>query len=90
MPPWLQNAILDSVGELGYQIHQSRGAGSDHRTFTDAGMAATDIASDGLKIHSSEDLPDQIIPATLEKTARIVTGVVSRSVAALNASETLR
>ena len=85
MPPWLQNAILDSVRVLGYQINQSRGASSDHRTFTDAGMFATDIATDGLKIHSPEDLPEQIIPASLEKTARIVTGVVTRSIAALNA-----
>jgi hypothetical protein len=90
VPPWLQNAILDSVRELGYQINQSRGASSDHRTFTDAGIVATDIATDGLKIHSPEDLPDQIIPASLEKTARIVTGVVTRSIAALNTPQTLR
>jgi hypothetical protein len=70
VPSWLRNAILDSVRELGYEIHQSRGADSDHRTFMDAGIVATDIATNGLKIHSPEDLPDQIIPATLEKAAR--------------------
>lgn len=84
VPPWLQKAILDSVRELGYQINQIRGADSDHRTFTAAGIVATDIATDGLKIHSPEDLPGQIIPTSLEKAARIVTGVVTRSVAALN------
>ncbi len=70
---WLQNAILDSVRQFGYQINQSRGASSDHRTFTNAGIVATDIASGGLKTHSPEDLPEQIIPASLEKAARIVT-----------------
>jgi hypothetical protein len=90
VPPWLQNAILDSVRELGYPINQSRGADSDHRTFTNAGIVATDIASGGLKIHSPEDLPDQIIPMSLEKAARIVTGAVTRSVATLNAPQTRR
>jgi hypothetical protein len=90
VPPWLQNAILDSVRELGYQINQSRGADSDHRTFTAAGIVATDITTDGLQIHSPEDLPDQIIPTSLEKAARIVTGVVTRGIAALNAPQTMR
>lgn len=90
VPPWLQKAILDSVQELGYQINQSQGADSDHRTFTAAGIVATDIATDGLKIHSPQDLPDQIIPTSLEKAARIVTGVVIRSIAALNAPRTMR
>jgi hypothetical protein len=82
VPPWLQAAILDSARELGYQINQGRGAGSDHRTFTEAGIVATDIAIGGIKAHTPDDLPDQIIPASLERAARIVTGVVIRSVAA--------
>ena len=44
VPPWPATAILDSIGELGYQINQGRDASSDHRTFTDAGIVATDIA----------------------------------------------
>jgi hypothetical protein len=90
VPPWLQNAILDSARGLGYQISPSRGADSDHRTFTNAGIVATDIATSGLKTHSSEDLPDQIIPMSLEKVARIVTGVVARSAATLDAPQTIR
>jgi hypothetical protein len=90
VPPWLQNAILDSVRELGYQITPSRGADSDHRTFTNAGIVATDIATSGLKTHSPEDLPDQIVPLSLEKVARIVTGVVARSVATLDAPQPIR
>lgn len=93
VPPWLQTAILDSVRELGYQINQGRGASSDHRTFSDAGIVATNIAIGGIKIHSPEDLPDQIIPASLEHAARIVTGVVTRCIAALNtppATQTIR
>jgi len=93
VPPWLQTAILDCVRELGYQINQGRGASSDHRTFSDAGIVATNIAIGGIRIHSPEDLPDQIIPASLEHTARIVTGVVTRSIAALNtppATRTIR
>jgi hypothetical protein len=90
VPPWLQKAILDSVRELGYQINQSRDASSDHRTFTDAGVVATDIAIGGLKTHSPEDLPEQIIPASLEKAARIVAGVITHTVAALNAPQNIR
>lgn len=84
VPPWLQAAILDSARELGYSINQGRGASSDHRTFTDAGMVATDIAIGGIKTHTPEDLPDQIIPASLERAGRLVAGVVTRSIAALN------
>ncbi len=79
VPPWLQTAILDSVRELGYQINQGQNAGSDHRTFTEAGIVATDIAIGGIKAHTPDDLPGQISPASLEKAARIVTGVVTRA-----------
>ena len=82
VPPWLQAAILDSARELGYQINQGRDAGSDHRTFTDAGIVATDIAIGGIKTHTPEDFPDQIIPMSLERAGRIVTRVVMRSIAA--------
>jgi hypothetical protein len=78
VPAWLQTAILDAVQELGYPIHQSQGAGSDHAVFADAGIVATDIATGGLKSHVPEDLPDQIDSATLERVARIVAGVVRR------------
>jgi hypothetical protein len=84
VPPWLQNAILSTVSELGYQLNQGRGASSDHRAFFEAGIVATDIAIGGLKSHTQEDVPEQIIPESLEKTARIVTGVVVRSIAAFN------
>jgi hypothetical protein len=93
VPPWLQAAILDSARELGYPINQGRDAGSDHRTFTDAGIVATDVAIGGIKTHTPEDLPDQIIPASLERAGRLVAGVVTRSIAALNtppAPQTLR
>jgi aminopeptidase YwaD len=93
VPPWLQAAIVDSARELGYQINQGRDAGSDHRTFTEAGIVATDIAIGGIKAHTPEDLADQIIPASLERAARLVTGVVTRSIAAVNtppASQTIR
>jgi aminopeptidase YwaD len=93
VPPWLQTAILDSVRELGYPINQGQNAGSDHRTFSEAGIVATNIAIGGIKSHSPEDLPDQISPASLERAARIVTGVVTRSVAALKtppAARTIR
>jgi hypothetical protein len=93
VPPWLQTAILDSARELGYQINQGRGADSDHRTFSEAGIVATDIASGGLKTHSPDDLPGQISPASLERAARLVTSVVTRSIAALNtppAPQTIR
>jgi hypothetical protein len=83
VPPWLQTAILDSVHELGYPINQGRDASSDHRTFVEAGIVATDIAIGGIKVHTPEDLPDQISPASLEKAARIVAAVVSRSDAAM-------
>ena len=78
VPAWLQTAILDAVQELGYPIHQSQGAGSDHAIFADAGIVATDIVAGGLKSHVPEDLPDQIDPATLERVARIVACVVTR------------
>jgi Zn-dependent M28 family amino/carboxypeptidase len=78
VPAWLRAAILDAVQELGYPIHQSQGAGSDHAAFADAGIVATDIATGGLKSHLPEDLPDRIDPATLERVARIVAGVVTR------------
>ena len=32
----------------------------------------------GIKSHVPEDLPEQIHPATLERVARIVVGVVTR------------
>jgi len=78
VPPWLASAILDSVKELGYHINQGRDASSDHRTFTDAGIVATDIAIGGLKTHVPEDTPEKIDSASLEKAARIVTGAVTR------------
>lgn len=93
VPPWLQAAILDSARELGYQLNQGRDAGSDHRTFSEAGIVATDIAIGGIKAHSPDDLPDQINPASLERAARLVTGVVTRSIAALDtppAPQTIR
>jgi Zn-dependent M28 family amino/carboxypeptidase len=78
VPAWLQTAILDVVKELGYPIHQAQGASSDHAAFADAGIVATDIVAGGIKSHVPEDLPDQIDPATLERVARIVAGVVTR------------
>jgi len=78
VPLWLQTAIIDSVRELGYQINQGQGAGSDHQTFSEAGIVATNIAIGGITIHSPEDVPDQINPASLEKVARIVTAVINR------------
>jgi len=78
VPPWLATAILDSIKELGYQINQVRDASSDHRTFTDAGIVATDIVIGGLKTHVPEDTPEKIDPASLEKAAHIVTGTVKR------------
>lgn len=78
VPPWLQTAILATVQELGYSIHQTQGASSDHAVFADAGIVATDIVAGGLKSHVPEDLPNQIDPATLERVARIVAGVVTR------------
>ncbi len=78
VPPWLQTAILDSVRELGYSINEGQNASSDHRTFFDAGIVATDIAIGGIKSHTPDDVPGQIDPLSLEKAARIVTGVVSR------------
>ena len=78
VPPWLATAILDSIKELGYQINQGRDASSDHRTFTDAGIVATDIAIGGLKTHVPEDTPEKIDPASLERAARIVSGTVTR------------
>jgi hypothetical protein len=86
VPPWLQAAILDSARELGYPINQGRGASSDHRTFTEAGVVATDIAIAGLKSHTPEDLPEQIVPASLERAGRLVDGVVRRSIAALSSA----
>ena len=85
VPPWLHNAILDSVRELGYRINQGRGASSDHQTFSEAGIVATNIAIGGIKSHSPEDLPGQIDSASLEKAAHIVAAVVTRSLAVLNA-----
>ncbi|HLK63411.1 MAG TPA: M20/M25/M40 family metallo-hydrolase [Bryobacteraceae bacterium] len=84
VPPWLQQAIRDSARELGYRINEGRGASSDHRTFAAAGIVATDIAIGGIKSHTPDDVPAQIIPSSLEQAARIVTGVVIRSIAALN------
>jgi aminopeptidase YwaD len=81
VPPWLQTAILDSVRELGYPINQGQNAGSDHRTFSEAGIVATDIAIAGLKSHTPDDLPGQINPESLERAARIVSAVI-RSMAA--------
>jgi len=78
VPPWLATAILDSAKDLGYQINQGRDASSDHRTFTDVGIVATDLAIGGLKTHVPEDTPEKIDPASLEKAARIVTGTVTR------------
>jgi hypothetical protein len=78
VPAWLQTAILDAVKELDDTIHQTQGASSDHTVFADAGVVATDIVAGGIKSHVPEDLPDQIDPATLERVARIVAGVVTR------------
>jgi hypothetical protein len=69
---------MDTVRELGYPIHQSQGAGSDHAAFAGTGIVATNIAAGRIKSHVPEDLPDQIDPATLERVARIVAGVVTR------------
>jgi hypothetical protein len=71
-------SIVKTDRTLGFPIHQSQGAGSDHAVFADAGIVATDIATGGLKSHVPEDLPDQIDSATLERVARIVAGVVRR------------
>jgi aminopeptidase YwaD len=81
VPSWLQTAILDSVRELGYPINQGHNAGSDHRTFSEAGIVATDIAIGGIKSHTPDDLPEQINPESLERAARIVSAVVLRSMA---------
>lgn len=79
VPPWLRAAILDTVQELGYEINQGQGASSDHQTFAQAGIVATNIAIGGIKLHSAEDVPEQILPASLEKAARIVAGVIART-----------
>jgi Zn-dependent M28 family amino/carboxypeptidase len=78
VPRWLATAMLDSIKELGYQVNQGRDASSDHRTFTDAGIVATDIAIAGIETHVPEDTPDKIDPGSLEKAARIVTGTLLR------------
>jgi hypothetical protein len=54
------------------------------RVFSEAGIVATNIAIGGIKSHTPDDVPEQIDPASLERAARIVAGVVTRSIAALN------
>ena len=68
VPPRLVNSIRKTVGELGYVVHEGQYFSSDHQTFARAGIVATDMGIGGIKIHGADDLPDQIVPASLEKS----------------------
>jgi Zn-dependent M28 family amino/carboxypeptidase len=78
VPEWLQAAIKSTTDELGYEFTAANGMGSDHRVFTQAGIVSTNIALSGSRLHSPEDVPEQINIESLEKCARIVLGVLGR------------
>ncbi len=78
VPEWLQAAIKATTDELGYEFTAANGMGSDHRVFTQAGIVSTNIALSGSRLHSPEDVPKQINIESLEKSARIVLGVLGR------------
>jgi len=78
VPQWLQQALKSTAKELHIDMIPSRGMGSDHQVFAQAGVAATNINISGAKSHTPEDTPEQITPASLEKAGQFVVGVVAK------------
>jgi len=82
VPDWLNTAISETGKELGLEIKPSRGMGSDHRVFVQAGVVATNIAIGGEGLHTPQDTVDRITPASLEKAAQVVESVVRKAIGA--------
>jgi Zn-dependent M28 family amino/carboxypeptidase len=78
VPEWLQLALKSTADELGIEFVPSQDMGSDHSVFAQAGIVATDVAIAGGKLHTLEDVPEQVQPASLEKAARLIVGVVDK------------
>ncbi len=68
---------LELLSGRSYEFTVAYDMGPDHRIFTQAGVATTNIAFGGSKLHSPEDVTEQINIDSLEKSARIVLGVLS-------------
>jgi hypothetical protein len=84
VPEWLREMLTATARELGYDVKLSSGMGSDHQVFAQAGIVATNICiSEGMKSHSPEDVPAQVDPASLEKSGRMVAGLLARLAAGM-------
>jgi hypothetical protein len=79
VPEWLSAAVMRTGKELNLEIKPSRGMGSDHRVFVQAGVVATNIAISGPGTHTAGDVPEALQPDSLEKAARIVSAVVEKA-----------
>ncbi len=79
VPEWLRKAVSETGEALGCKIVSAQYMGSDHLTFAQAGVPATNVAFSGAAIHSSSDTPDGVSPQSLDTVIRLVLTVIEKA-----------